>query len=354
MKWAGLCEVRAAGPSATAVLRAVAWRAADAGDRKAAKAKPAVEVPEGQAACWAGVEVLAADAGVHEKTVRSVLRRLEHHGVLRRERRARHDGSRVRRVEDVLFLDLEQPAVLLAPDPLLAKRRSEAGRRGAEQALINRQVRREQEEREVAERGSATGNVAGNAGIASGQVARSVAADLDRGASGQVAGAPAAIEPGRYRAGGPGVLLQTYTPTRQRWEPEPGTARALGTTAVDDAARQAREADEREARRVEDLVAALAAGPRIIGRGIESPRRLPRSTHWAPIRCLSAADWDRGRDEAVAALHDAGLPLGWYSATPAILEGYVAQIHARMLRDELARRRGEPSVPRATKAEEVA
>lgn len=48
-----------------------------------------VEIPEGWAVCWAGIDLIAAEAEVSERTVRRVLDDMEAAGVIRRDRR--HD-----------------------------------------------------------------------------------------------------------------------------------------------------------------------------------------------------------------------------------------------------------------------
>jgi hypothetical protein len=82
-----------------------------------------VEIPEGHAVCWAGIDVIAAEAEVSERTVRRVLDEMEEAGVIRRERR--HD-ARGWRVHDVIwveyarmFVDLTDwsPTRTAAPEP---------------------------------------------------------------------------------------------------------------------------------------------------------------------------------------------------------------------------------------------
>lgn len=61
-----------------------------------------VAVPEGHTVCWAGIDVIAVEAEVSERTVRRVLEDMEAAGVIRRERR--HDG-RGWRVHDLIWLE---------------------------------------------------------------------------------------------------------------------------------------------------------------------------------------------------------------------------------------------------------
>lgn len=126
MNWAGLCRVPGAGDRARAVLDAVAWWAADAGDPNAARAFPAVEIPEGHAACWRGVVEIAERADADPRTVRRILKRFELVGLLTRARRCRVDGQVARRTTDVLYLNLTAEPVHIERDRAQTDRRRAA------------------------------------------------------------------------------------------------------------------------------------------------------------------------------------------------------------------------------------
>lgn len=61
-----------------------------------------IVVPDGWAVCWAGLDVIAKDAEVNERTVRRVLDDMEAAGVVRRERRHDEHGWRA---HDLIWLE---------------------------------------------------------------------------------------------------------------------------------------------------------------------------------------------------------------------------------------------------------
>jgi len=61
-----------------------------------------IDVPDGWAVCWAGLDVIAKDAEVNERTVRRVLDDMEAAGVVRRERRHDEHGWRA---HDLIWLE---------------------------------------------------------------------------------------------------------------------------------------------------------------------------------------------------------------------------------------------------------
>lgn len=72
-----------------------------------------VDVPEGQAVCWAKVSVIAEYAEVGESTARRVLTDMEAAGVIRRVHRGRHGGYGGR-TTDAVYLEYARPFVTLA------------------------------------------------------------------------------------------------------------------------------------------------------------------------------------------------------------------------------------------------
>lgn len=70
-----------------------------------------VDVPEGWSVCWAGVQSIADDAEVDERTVKRVLADMREPGLIRTTRR--HDPRTGYRLDDAVWLELNrQPLVL--------------------------------------------------------------------------------------------------------------------------------------------------------------------------------------------------------------------------------------------------
>lgn len=61
-----------------------------------------VDIPEGWAVCWAGIDTIAAESEYQERTVRRVLDDMEAAGVIRRERRT---GDRGYRQFDLIWVE---------------------------------------------------------------------------------------------------------------------------------------------------------------------------------------------------------------------------------------------------------
>lgn len=321
MNWVERCDLRGAGPSATAVANAVAWRAADAGDPNAERAFPRVDIPAGQAACWAGVAAIARRAGVNEKTCRTALKRLRDAGVLRIERRGRRDLGITRRVEDVIFLDLLCAPFFLERDEGISQKRAVAGRLGYKKMAERRASRKAAAEE--AERASASGQCARSVGSASGHIARSVAADPSPSASGHFAGVPAGNLPGRQRAGSPGKELQGQDTRQDSGSTQSGTSPALGTTVVDDP----EQADRR--RRLDAARSAL---------GDRNNRRIAPARSWAPLRKLPDDEFERLIKETLRRLIRVGdVDEVWWEGIPSQLDQVRHRVHVELLRRVAAR-----------------
>lgn len=341
MGWAGVCDVRGAGPSATAVLKEVAWRSSDAGDPNAARACPPVEIEPGWAACWAGVRAIARGTGKDEKTVRTVLRRLESAGVLRRQRRARHDGAIVRRVEDVILLNLAAGPVHLDVDLAAAEKKAAAGRAGAAAARAARIATAQPDE-------GASGHSARSVESASGHSARSVILADPAGASGHPADPPAGTLPERQRALCPGVVQDSSHDTRQDTAValKSGTSPGLWTSPVDGDPAASSEPDPDAADDAQQLAAAAAA------LGNRKDRRLPAGTAWAPLRRLHPAAFEGLVERVLGDLVTAGqVAADWHLGPPGQHGDVWRHVRAAALREMTG---GAAAHPPPTRHEEVA
>lgn len=345
MNWAGLCRVAGAGGAARAVLDAVAWFAADAGDPNAARAWPPVEVPEGHAACWRGAEQIAERAEVNVSTVKTVLARLERAGVLARRRRHRRDGDVSRRTSDVLLLDLTAEPVLLPRDPKVSAQRAAAGRAGARAAAAARDGLRWPTATLVAESEVAVGHLS-SSGPGQG---REVAPSRGQGGS----------EPGAKVAVGHGVVQDTHHDRRQDTglSPKPGTSPGLGMSPVDRPGRVRDEngstaaPDDPDADQTDhaDQLAAAAATL-----GDRKDRKLPTGNAWTPLRRLSGPAYDGLVDRILGDLVTGGqLAEDWPTGTSGQLADVWRRVRAAMLRD-LTSAAASPDPPPARRHEEVA
>lgn len=310
MNWAGLCRVPGAGDRARAVLDALAWWAADAGDPNAARAFPPVEIPEGHAACWRGIAEIAQRSDADTRTVRRILKRFEAAGLITRRRRNRVDGQVARRTSDAIYLNLLRPPVHIERDPAGTERR----RKAAIEAHARRVALRPAQGDMMPSRPR-------------GQEVPSVVTDLGGPLEDIEPGAKGASRPGAKRASCPGVVQDTDQHTRQdtsQSSPEPTRAR------------------EAVASSQEKYKIALTA------MGNRRKRKLPKGDLWQPLRELGGAAFDGGVDRVLAELIEHGhVPEDWWAGGRDAHNDVWRRVRAEMLRQQ----NGEPL---GVTAEEVA
>lgn len=337
MNWAGLCRIPGAGDRARAVLDAVAWWAADAGDPNAARAFPPVEIPEGHAACWRGIAEIAERADADPRTVRRILKRFEAVGLIVRHRRHRVDGQLVRRISDVIVLNLAAEPVHVERDPAGVERR----RKAAVEARARRLELAGQPGRghDVLSPEEDTMSSDGR-----GHDVPSVAAAGGPPEEDMKPGRQGTSRSDRQRTQSPGVLQDTTHDTGQDTPSsrKPGTSPGLWTQPVDEDHRVAADpvASEQERRRI-----ALTA------MGNRRERKLPTGQSWRPLRELSPAAFDGGVERVLAELVDAEeLDPDWWKGNRERHKDAWRQVRAEMLRQQVAA--ASPSAP--TSAVEVA
>ena len=278
MNWAGLCRVPGAGDRARAVLDALAWWAADAGDPNAGRAFPPVEIPEGHAACWRGIEEIAARADADPRTVRRILKRFEEAGLIRRQRRHRVDGETARRTTDVIYLDLTAEPARIERDTAQTERR----RAAALGVRARRAAAGTPSEDTMPSEGPLEDRLSPGP---RGQVVPCVETDLGGGARGHLAGGPEGIVSPPLEGIVSGRSTDTTYDTRQDTgsSPQPGTALAPGDVACGQPPLGPYEpVDEADAAQL----------TRSLGEfGNRYDRRLPpNGTGWSPLRRGSLGD----------------------------------------------------------------
>lgn len=299
MNWAGLCRVAGAGAAARAVLDAVAWYAADHGDPNAAAAWPPVEIPEGRAACWRSTRELAERAEVDISTVKRVLKRFADAGLVATQRRGRHVDGVPMRTANAILLDLTAEPVVIARDENVSETRRKLGRLGAERAA---QIRREKAEASQVPAAPDSDEwlpapvpdevlVAPDLQVSGpehpAQASRMPGATFVASAETPAGtGAPSSPMSGPQHRGRVAVshqVLQDTTYDRRQDTPllsrEPGTALALGITAVD-------EAPGAPCYRPVDEADAVKRAAAIAEFGNRYDRRLPPAKNhgWGPLR----------------------------------------------------------------------